>query len=345
MNNYKKIELHCNKPLLIYGPPGSGKTHLALELLKDTVLLRIDVSQIKEIRDIQNYISERLNKKTITLMFKEKTEQRSLLIDDIHIFYRYDKSNYKLLIDYLKSGIYYKSKSIITCCKSFIKNKDIYKLKIDRHEMKYTYSEYYKLCLAIVKQKKLKIDLDNCDRKIYDSKYNLNIFLSECDQNNNKSIKDNYDGVEEITKKILKNSYSLQELFRICEGDEKIVLLNLIENINDNYVEIYNSCDFFNQPYIFNRENKFLTIAIKMINKLNEINKITITNEIIYNRYISKNMVKYKNIKNNNLSDKILYLIDSYHMTKDDKYNDALLKIDHKIINIHNSIYNSLYEY
>ena len=55
MNDSKNIELSCNKPLLIYGHPGTGKTHLALELLKDTILLRIDVSQIKGNKDMKNY--------------------------------------------------------------------------------------------------------------------------------------------------------------------------------------------------------------------------------------------------------------------------------------------------
>ena len=83
-----------------------------------------------------------------------------------------------------------------------------------------------------------------------------------------------------------------------------------------------------------------MTIPIKLINKQND-NTI---NEIVYNRYISKNMVKYKNIKNDDVSDKIIYLIDTYHMTENDKYNDALLKIDSKVINIHNHIYKSLYD-
>ena len=91
MNDSKKIELLCNKPLLIYGNPGTGKTHLALNLLNDTILLRIDVSQLKEIKNMKNYILDRLKKRNVTLMFEEKNEKRGLLIDDIHIFHKYDK--------------------------------------------------------------------------------------------------------------------------------------------------------------------------------------------------------------------------------------------------------------
>jgi len=339
MNDSKNIELSCNKPILIYGHPGTGKTHLALNLLKDTVLLRIDVSRIKEIKDMKNYILDRLRKRNVTLMFKETKEQRGLLIDDIHVFHKYDKSCFRSLIDFLREGIYYKSKIVITCCKIFIKNKEICKLKINRYEMKYTYSEYYKLCLGIVKLKKLKIDLELCDGKIYDSNYNLNTFLSECEQNNEKLMKDNYDGIEEITEKMIKYKLSIQEIFRICEGDEKIILLNLLENIENDFVNIYNFCNLFNRISIFTYENKFINIPIKMINSTNQD-----SNEIIYNRYISKNMIKHKNMKNDKLSDKYIYLIDTYRRTGDKKYKDELLKVDDKIIRYHINIYENLYD-
>jgi chromosomal replication initiation ATPase DnaA len=86
MSDSNKLELPCGKPLLIYGNPGSGKTHLALELLKDTILLRIDVSQIKEIKeikDMKHYLLDKLKRRNVTLMFKDKNDQRGLLIDDI----------------------------------------------------------------------------------------------------------------------------------------------------------------------------------------------------------------------------------------------------------------------
>ena len=73
--------------LFITGPPGAGKTSLALELLKDTVLLRIDSSLIKQHKDLTQYILNSIRKRNITLMFQEK-QNRSILLDDLDVFLR-----------------------------------------------------------------------------------------------------------------------------------------------------------------------------------------------------------------------------------------------------------------
>ena len=339
MNDSIKIELDCNKRLLIYGHPGTGKTHMALELLNETILLRIDVSQIKEIRDMKQYILDRLMKRNVTLMFEEKKEQRGLLIDDIHIFNKNDKSCFKSLINFIRDGIYYKAKVVITCCTSFINNKSICKLKISRYHLDYTYPEYHKLCLKIVKERSLSIDSQSIDNKILNSKYSFNNFLSECSGKNDLFTKDNFDNQERVTEKMIKGDYSFSEVFRLCEGSEKVILLNLIENIDNDFIKIYNFCDNFNRGKIFTFEPHFLNIPIKMIN-----NTIQTSSTLIYNRYISKNMIRYKNIKNYNILDRLIYLLDTYSMTSSPIYRSELAKIDNKIIKHHINVYESLYD-
>ena len=129
---------------MIYGNPGCEKSYLANELLKDTVLLRIDLNLLRGIQNSKEYILDRLKKRNVTLMFQNINEQRGLLIDDIHIFYKHDKVSYKSIIEFIKDKKYYGSKIILTCCISFLKNKDLCKLKIQNYEIKYNKSEYYK---------------------------------------------------------------------------------------------------------------------------------------------------------------------------------------------------------
>lgn len=199
------ILLKKNKPLLIYGLPGSGKTYLALELLKDTVLLYLDCLNLKDIKDIKKYILDRIQKRNITLMFQESKETRGLLIDDLNTFHKYDKNSYNGIIDFLKEKKYYNNKIIITCDKSFLNNKYLKRINLERVHLKYDYNTYYKICLGISKEKNYKYNLDEVDSKIYKSDLNFHKFMSDCSECiDNVSIRDNFDGIEESTKKLCK---------------------------------------------------------------------------------------------------------------------------------------------
>lgn len=335
MNSSNNIELLSGKPLLIYGNPGSGKTHLALSLLKDTILLRIDIYQIKELKDVKKYILDRINKRNITLMFQEQKEQRGVLIDDINVFFKHDKSCFKSLMEFMMNGQFYNAKIVLTCCNNFLKNRELCKLKIDRYEINHTYSEYSKICLKLIHS-------DGLDKRLFskitNSNYNLNNFLSEYESDNHKFMKDNFDGVDKITEKIIKDKLSVNEIFRLCSGDEKTILLNLLENIDNDHLNIYNFCDTFNRKDIFIYENNFFNIPISLINRTIQTPKT-----IIYNRYISKNMIKHKNKKNDSLSDKYIYLLDTFRKTGDIKYNNELSIINKKVLKYHVSIYDNLY--
>ena len=179
--------------------------------------------------------------------------------------------------------------------------------------------------------------------------------------NNENSIinADTFDSIEGLTHKLLTNKYSLTDIIRYSEMEETIIGLNLLENsifflrkeyytdilmiIYDNYV----NSDIMETYMISNHlwELRGYVIMLSIYSLTYYINRYRINrdNEFIYNRYISKNMVKYKYMKNDSLSDRIFYLIDTYQMTKDQKYKDELFKIDSKKINCHITIYESLY--
>ena len=90
---------------------------------------------------------------------------------------------------------------------------------------------------------------------------------------------------------------------------------------------------------IFTFENKLLNIPIKMINTTIQNNS-----NLIYNRYISKNMIRYKNMKNDMIINNIIYLLDTYRKTGNSEYKIELVKIDNRIIKYHINIYESLYD-
>lgn len=327
------ILLKKNKPLLIHGNPGCGKTHLALELLKDTILLHLDSLHLKDIKNIKKYIIDRIQKRNITLMFAESKETRGLLIDDLHIFHKYDKNSFNGIIDFLKEKKYYNNKIIITCDTSFLNNKYLKRIVLKRFYLKMDYNEYYKTCLSIAKSKNYKYNLDELDSKIYESNLNFHKFKSDCSRCvDNVSIRDNFDGIEECTKQLCKERYDLNEIFRYCSGDEKIILLNMMENTGSdkNIYKIYNFINIFNHKDIFLKEYELLNIPIGFINKYMNLN-----HKIIYNRYTSRNMITHKN--NKKYDEYLYYLIDTY--IKHDKYKDILLNYEKSILKYHIEMY------
>lgn len=330
------ILLEKNKPLLIYGNPGSGKTHIALELLKNTVLLRIDSLNLKDIKDIKKSILDRIKKRNITLMFQESKETRGLLIDDLNTFHKYDKNSFNGILDFLKMYKYHNNKIIITCDTSFLKNKCLKRINLKRIHLKYEYNEYYKICLRISEENNYKYSLDELDVKIYKSDYNFHKFMSDCSENIvNNSIRDNFDGIEECTKKLCKERYDLNDIFRLCSGDEKIILLNMMQNNkSDSIYKIHQFVDLFNNKDIFLKEYELLNIPISFINKYMKHGN----HNIIYNKYISRNMITHKKYKVYN--DYLYYLIDTY--VKHSKYKNIIETYDKNILNYHIEMYENI---
>lgn len=329
------MNIQKDKPLLIHGLPGSGKTHMALKLAKDVVLTKIDSSMLKSIKN-KDYLLDIVKKRNVTLMFSEKKEKRCLLIDDIHVFQKYDTFFFKSIIEFIKNNKYYHSYIILVCNNSLLKNKGIQKIKkyINTYEIKYTYSQYYKICLELSVKREINLELD---KKIYFSNYNFNHFLSSLNETIQHS-KDNQDPIEIITHDLIKNHYKLSELFRICENDEIILSYNLLENIGriirfdiKKYNKIYET--FINSDIIEYNLMKHDKECIKYLSilSISYLNYYidAICKNVIMNRYISKCMVLTKNININYLNLNI-YLYDSFIKYKDNSYNAESLKLDKK---------------
>lgn len=349
------IPIDKNKPLLIHGTPGSGKTHLALELTKDMVLTKIDNSMLKSIKN-KDYILNIVKKRNITLMFNEVNEKRCLFIDDIHIFQKHDKFFFKMIIDFIKECKYYQTFIVMTCNNSFLKNKELLRIKkyINTYEIKYTYSQYYKKCLELCEKETIDLSLDELDLYVYSSNYNLNNFKSNTNnkiKHNKINDKDNYDSIEKVTKDLIHTKNTMKELFRICENDEIIISYNILENIDKiirydirKYIKIYESfvySDIIEYNLIKNDKDCIKYMSILSISLMNHY-KNMIHENIIMNRYISKCMVLTNIHEIENLDFKI-YLYDSYILNKDEKYKNELFKLNKKEYDRIRKIYDIFY--
>lgn len=344
------ILLEKNKPLLIHGLPGSGKTHLALELAKDMIITKIDSSMLKSIKN-KDFLLEIVKKRNVTLMFSEKKEKRCLLIDDIHIFQKHDRIFFKILIEFIRECKYYQTSIILVCNNSLLKNKDILKIQkiINIYEINYNYSEYYKICIQLANNLKLSIKEEELDRNIYFSNFNFNVFLSNINSyiNTDLNIKDNYDTNEKTTFNIINNKYPFHELYRICGGDEIILSYNILENLSKiveydikKYYKIYSrfvDSDIIEYNLLINDKECDKYLSIISIANINYYINCKCKN-LIMNRYLSKNMVLTNNYIINQLDFKI-YLYDSLIKYKDDKYKNKIIEIDKKELNRIKEIY------
>ena len=346
-----------NKGLLIHGAPGSGKTFTGKMLLKDTVLLRIDTNSLKSIKNIKSYILDRLTKKSITMMFGSN-KGRGLLIDDLHVFYKYDKIAFRSIIEFLREGSFYGAKVVATCCNTFLKNKELSRLKVDYHKINITKSIYYNKCLAIIhneNQQGITRDIthDNLMILIHNSKHNLNSFCSELSLmgESDKLLiqeKDEFDPIIKITENLLLQKYSISEIFRICENDEMIIGFNLLENHLSYITEYDSEIDIFqcliqgdiSQSFMVRNndslsKNYFMLLSICYLNTYihkYHINHVNHKPDIIYNKYISKSMasiISFNSYLRNPLQNDafIIYLLDTFFETSSECIRVKLLSI------------------
>ena len=86
------------KPIIIMGPPGSGKTKLAEYILKEFTQIYIGTENIKQIRNFTEYLNDILFKKSITMLFNSKNHYKSIIFDDLELIKNNDKQLFQSII-------------------------------------------------------------------------------------------------------------------------------------------------------------------------------------------------------------------------------------------------------
>ena len=89
------------KPLIIYGCNGVGKTSLANYILQSFIKIEINIDFCKTNRSLSTFLDLSLYKKSITMMF-EKLRSKALLIDDLKYIQGNDKSLFKSINNFCK---------------------------------------------------------------------------------------------------------------------------------------------------------------------------------------------------------------------------------------------------
>lgn len=178
-------------PLIIYGNEGSGKTSLALEILKGYNLVKVVPENIDNV-NIEEYILSSIGRKDVLQMF-DKSKGKALYIEDFHLF----KNNIQTkLINIVK-----KCKiPIVIVLSKLSRSIDLIKKNSLFFELKYTNGELIKII-----KKNVQTSLSNKEliKFIRDCHYNLNTILLHLNVLKNNT--DHKEKSEIVTQDLMNN--------------------------------------------------------------------------------------------------------------------------------------------
>lgn len=344
-----------NIPLIIYGNVGIGKTSLANEILKDTILTSIDTLSLKNGLNLYEELFNIIKKNNITMMFGQGTKKRGVIIDDLDVFHKYDKKSFKLIINFINKYEYYGAKIIIICNSKFINNRILSKVNCHKLHLNYGHSLSHKMSKLILKEEGKTLKFGEINKLLTKSNYNLNIFRENIKEGNCNRI-DNFHNSDTLYKDIIYFKHKLNDIIRIYYNEKITISLNLLENISkyihdiNTISEIYLSyeiADIIDTQYInySDMSNYYTVLTLYKINIcLKAINNIHYY-EYINNKYISQSLIYIHNTKKNSINNYSIYLY--LYAIKINKYNNSILneikKIDKKKIEFYINSFNYFY--
>ena len=345
------------KPLIIYGDNGSGKSILAEYILKDYTIIKIDIEFCRNRKDFNGFLDLSLNKKNIKMMFSNESIYKAIIIDDINYIQKSDKKLFKSIYDWIRMNQKIKSKHPII----FIGNKldtkqleDIYKkcfpiqLSFSINQM-IDLTKKYLIDGYIIKEESIKGLINNSNKNFHNIKTNLSFFYKK-EVNEVINIKqfETENDINSIMNKILLNKYNIESIYRYSQNDYTILGLNILENVNhltNNYKiidEIYyhqiigdNFLTLIHQNNNWTLVEHLITyqILVPYLLLKDKINKKKLQN-MLYNKYISKSIIythNYNLIKVESYDYQLLFYIYDLLRTKNIQEYIEEYKVSKKI--------------
>jgi len=321
-----------DKPLCIIGYDGCGKSYLANELLNKYHIVSVNSDHIKYSGNICSYITDSLYKQDIFMMLSNNIKYKSLMIDDLQLFSKYDKSSLLKLYDLVKTIDTSKHPIVLVCNK--ITEKTISLI----YKISYVIEINFNLSLykSILESHTSKLTKQSITY-ILQSNKNLHTLLTTIN-NFKDSNKDNIYTLDATINKVLFTEYDITELIRLCSSEYSILSLNILENIPSilNKIDsslLYTICksicidDYVEYKYM----NLNLPIDLKIFYacvtpiKTSKYNLVSTNNKLKYNSYISKSIIQIHNqtILKENIID-YFYILQELYNFKLNKNIDIL---------------------
>jgi hypothetical protein len=327
------------KSISIYGNDGIGKTYLSEYILKNFIIIKIDIESCKKLHCLEDYLKLSLYKKSITMMFDKDVRTKALIFDDLKYIQTNDKNLFKQIVDFSKKQcnfpvIYIFQNITNKHFKMIYNNCFPINLTLQTSHMKILLHKYYNT------------DDVNVDELIQNSLSNfhsMKINLEFHKKNTNKinTFEKKYDNLFDIIKRLCKNK-NIDDYYRYTSSDYHIISLHILENcvdwIYDSKIDnskkallikkIYDSISIgdylYNTLYSVNNWdiiNHIITNSIAIPLTIITSNNIKITKEV-YNRYVSRSIIYTYNVKVLNTNNMNVHILSKlYSLMKNENYD------------------------
>ena len=208
------------KPLIIYGNTGIGKTSLANYILRDFIKIDVNIDFCKTNKTLDTFLDLSLYKKSITMMF-ERLKSKALLIDDLKYIQENDKTLFKQVLDFSKRKVTHPVIYIVNNISHKLVQ-TIYKKAFPIH-ISFTEKQY----ISILKEFYVKDTTINYSELIQKSNYNfhniqMNLKFYQGKTDTIQTFQKNEEELFTLIQKVYRMD-SLEEIYRSIINDHTII--------------------------------------------------------------------------------------------------------------------------
>jgi hypothetical protein len=324
---------YLEKPIIIYGESGIGKTSLVDYILKDFIKITIDIEFCRNNTSVEEYLEMSLYKKSITMMFDKNVRKKVLVFDDLKYIQTNDKNLFKQIINFAKKKtnfpVIYIFKNITHKAVQGIYRKCFpIHLSLTTNQIKTILQTYYS-----VEQMGVSLDqlIEKSSSNFHTIKINLDFYQTNTKRINtyDKKYDDLFDLIQEMY-----GCNSISDYYRISASDYTVISLHILENcvqwiFKDKKSSYQKKMRLLKSIYLTN------TVGDNCYYKINQHNDWGIINHIITHtiahplQILSKNKIKMKDrVYNKYLSRSIIYT-----------YNSKLLAMNGLTVHLLSEVY------